>query len=312
MNPMQLDQLLLGLIALILAANVAVVTGTSRRIRDRWRSVDPFGRRAGGSSPARQGDGRSDSPAVLLPRARTARGNDAQTAAAIEAFVAGDDGGVGRDVATGLRRPGPLIPEPDRAASSAGAVEAGEFPESAAPFDEAPSLVLHRLLQDEGARVARFGRPVTVAYVECPDLDVLADRLGELAAERIAAETARILHDHMRETDRIVRLGRARFALLLIETDELDAHLFAKRVRTATDEWFASTRLSARLAIGLASPDQGRDLEEAAASARERMAAAGRRPAEGGAEEPSRTARTAPAGGDDLARIGSRSRVRRS
>jgi GGDEF domain-containing protein len=299
MNPVQLDQLLLVLIGLILVANTAVVAVGPRRVHRGWRSTHRLRRWAGGSSTARPGDDRPESLAVASPRTRADRGGDAETAAAIEAFVAGVDGGVARGATGGLRAPARVVPEPDRAASSTRTTQASASPESAAFIDEAAAVAWDRLLHDEGARVARFGRPVTVAYVECPDLEVLAGRLGQVAADRIAAEMAWLLHAQLRETDRIVRLGRARFGVLLVETDEVDALLFAERVRAAADDWLESTRLTARLAIGLASPDEGRDLALAEATARERLDPAARRPALGDAIELRRDDGTGQAGKDD-------------
>ena len=109
---------------------------------------------------------------------------------------------------------------------------------------------------------------------ECPGLDTIADRLGAEAADRIAAEIDRVLHAESRATDRVVRLGPARFGVLMVETGSADARRYVDRVRDDAGRWFAYAGLSPRLAIGWASPVEGEDLFAAAATALVRARAA--------------------------------------
>lgn len=206
----------------------------------------------------------------------------ARTAAAIEAFVAGLDPNAGGPVAVPDPLP-PADPEPalplrpdQRREVGAGETAPGHAGPPAAQAGHPATW--ERLLGEEAARVARFGRPVTVVFAECPGLDRVAEQLGATAADRVAAELARLVLAEGRTTDRIVRLGAARFAALLIETDEPGALRYVERIRAAGDGWLAAAGLAARLAIGWASPDRGGDLGRAAETAQERMMARDSRP----------------------------------
>jgi GGDEF domain-containing protein len=112
---------------------------------------------------------------------------------------------------------------------------------------------------------------------ELHSLDDVADRLGRDVADRVVAETARLLVAHGRAVDRIVWLGDARFGALLVETDEVVALGYVERVRAAADGWFESAELSIRLSLGWASTVAGGDVIAAAAVAQQRMYDADRR-----------------------------------
>jgi len=138
-----------------------------------------------------------------------------------------------------------------------------------------------RTIREESARAARFHRPVTVVMAELPRLDDVADRLGRDAADRVVAETARLLVAEGRAVDRIAWLDDARFGVLLMETEEARAADYVDRVRSAADAWLVGAGLSVRLAMGWASPAEGGDVVAAVATAEERM----RHPHRKGSEE---------------------------
>jgi diguanylate cyclase (GGDEF)-like protein len=128
-----------------------------------------------------------------------------------------------------------------------------------------------RLVREESARVARFGRPITVVMAELRRLDGVADRLGRDVADRVVTETASLLVTEGRSVDRIAWLGDARFGVLLLETEESGASHYVDRVRAVADGWLESAGLSLRLSLGWASPVEGGDVIAAAATAQQRM-----------------------------------------
>ena len=152
-----------------------------------------------------------------------------------------------------------------------------------APAGLADPAAWDRTLREESARVARFGRPVTVVMAEIPDLDGVIDRLGRGVADRVVTETARLLVTKGRAADRIAWLGDARFGILLSETEEIRATGYIDRVRAAADGWLESAGLSIRLSLGWASPAEGVDVMAAAAAAHQRMRDVDRRSASGAA-----------------------------
>lgn len=128
-----------------------------------------------------------------------------------------------------------------------------------------------RSIRAESARVARFGRPVTVVVAELPHLDDVVSRLGPDVADRVVMETARLLVSAGRSVDRITWLGGARFGILLFETEEARARSYVGRVRAAADGWLQSAGLSIRLSVAWAGPAEDGDVMAALAIAEQRI-----------------------------------------
>jgi diguanylate cyclase (GGDEF)-like protein len=245
------DQVLLILIGVLVVANLLLLAWTALRARRQRRS----------SQGERVQPGRRDRMETL---------EDARAAAAIEAFVSGEPASPARPPA-----PWELIP-PRREPVTTPAPKTLDTPDRT-PAGIADPSTWDRAIREESARVARFGRPVTVVMAELRHLDDVADRLGRDVAERVVTETARLLTTDGRAVERIAWLGDARFGVLLLETDETVAGQYVDRVRAAVDGWLESAGLSVRLSFGWASPVEGGDVMTAAAVAQQRMHDADRR-----------------------------------
>ena len=254
------DQVLPALVGVLVGANVLLLSWIALRGRG-WR-------RSGHQEPIRAGrPGRAETIA------------DARAAAAIEAFVTDAEAD-----ATGRRRPPSpweLIP-PIREVIDAPAPTTVDLRDRN-PAGLADPATWDRAIRDESARAARFGRPVTVVVAELHNLDDVADRLGRGVAERVVAETARVLVADGRALDRIASLGGGRFGVLLLETEESAARGYVDRVRAAADGWLESAGLSIRLSLGWASPTERGDIVAAAAIAEQRMYETVRRTSTGAA-----------------------------
>ena len=135
----------------------------------------------------------------------------------------------------------------------------------------------NRILNDEDARIHRYGRPATVVLVELDGLDRLIDVLGQEAGDRILPAVADALTRHARGSDHVARLGPGRFGILLPETGEVEAVNYVERVRQVCELWLESGSIALRLAIGWASPAVDTSLGEAFNEAQERMFAEVRR-----------------------------------
>jgi PleD family two-component response regulator len=81
-----------------------------------------------------------------------------------------------------------------------------------------------------------------------------------------------------RETDHVARLGDARFAALLTETDEIRAINYVERIRSACDVWLAAGAISLRLSIGWSEIGAERPAAVALAEAEQRLFAERQRP----------------------------------
>ena len=128
-----------------------------------------------------------------------------------------------------------------------------------------------RRIREEGTRLSRYRRPVTVVLLELDGFERLVSRMGTDAAERLIPAIAETLTRNGRATDHVARLGPARFGILMPETDEIQAINFAERVRTQCDRWLAAGAVSTRVAMGWACPTPSSDLAAAVRIADERL-----------------------------------------
>jgi diguanylate cyclase (GGDEF)-like protein len=113
-----------------------------------------------------------------------------------------------------------------------------------------------RLVADEDARIQRYRRTATIVMVEVEGLDRLVERLGDTAIDRLIPAVADSISRNARASDHVARLESGRFAVLMPETDEVQAINYIERVRTACDLWLESGAVSLRLAIGWASASE--------------------------------------------------------
>ena len=136
-------------------------------------------------------------------------------------------------------------------------------PRPVVPLDTRPDW--ERALRHEDARVARYGRPASVLIV-----DVVMQPAG--GEDRFAGRIGTAIRAQARETDRVARVGPARFHILLPETEEAEAAALAERICRACREILpvppgpaASVRASA------ASPTDGGTLVDALRAAQVRL-----------------------------------------
>ena len=120
-------------------------------------------------------------------------------------------------------------------------------------------------LRQEGIRLERYGRPVTVLVV-----DVGAQPAGLPAAELAEPVLDAIRHE-ARETDRAVRVSSTRFHLLLPETDEGEAARLAERIREASRNRLNGHQGHLRLRVEAQTRREGRSLDDALAEAERRL-----------------------------------------
>jgi diguanylate cyclase (GGDEF)-like protein len=128
-----------------------------------------------------------------------------------------------------------------------------------------------RIVADEDARVRRYRRPATIVMIELDGLDRLTARLGDAAGERLVPAVADTIRRLAREADFVARVSDGRFAVLLPETDEIQAINYVERVRRTCDLWLESGAVALKLAMGWASASGDDSLLDAGRIATERM-----------------------------------------
>ena len=88
-------------------------------------------------------------------------------------------------------------------------------------------------LDAELSRTRRFGRPFTVAMLDCDGFKGINDRGGHLAGDEVLRRIGLALRQHTRRYDCVGRLGGDEFLLVLSEIDRENAAPVAERLRAA-------------------------------------------------------------------------------
>jgi diguanylate cyclase (GGDEF)-like protein len=94
------------------------------------------------------------------------------------------------------------------------------------------SRYFNQVFEEEVRRAVRYGRPLSVIMA---DLDLLRDinnTYGHLAGDAVIIEVAQIITEQIRTCDIVARFGGEEFAILLPETDLVEAVAAAERFRT--------------------------------------------------------------------------------
>jgi diguanylate cyclase (GGDEF)-like protein len=78
----------------------------------------------------------------------------------------------------------------------------------------------YECLDREIDRLGRYGRPLTVAYLDLDGFKAVNDNYGHLVGDRVLRVVADGAKSRLRKTDMIARMGGDEFALLCPETDE--------------------------------------------------------------------------------------------
>jgi diguanylate cyclase (GGDEF)-like protein len=115
---------------------------------------------------------------------------------------------------------------------------------------------LELALERELFRVARYGRPLSLIILDLDGFKAVNDTHGHEVGDRVLKALARCLEEHLRQSDRAVRLGGEEFAVLLPETGLPQALRLAERLRQAVAalEVPPVERLSASFGVAQASP----------------------------------------------------------
>lgn len=92
-------------------------------------------------------------------------------------------------------------------------------------------------LRSELKRAERYGRPLSVIMLDIDDFKVLNDTHGHPIGDSVLQEVARILTEGARsDIDVVCRYGGEEFAIILPETNSVDAAAVAERIRKSMAE----------------------------------------------------------------------------
>ncbi len=88
-------------------------------------------------------------------------------------------------------------------------------------------------LDEEFARWARYGQPLSVAMVDIDHFKQRNDSFGHAAGDAALVAVAECLELHARDTDVVARYGGEEFMLILPNTGPIGSHALVERIRLA-------------------------------------------------------------------------------
>ena len=118
------------------------------------------------------------------------------------------------------------------------------------------------MLAAEDARWTRFRRPCQVVQVEVVGIAAVADRLGEIPAERLLSLLSDVLREETRESDLYARSSQWRIQGFLPEQEPGGGPLYEERVRDGFRRRLGPD-LPLGLLVGIAAPPVSGGLSEA-------------------------------------------------
>lgn len=111
----------------------------------------------------------------------------------------------------------------------------GAYPNRTLDFKVAADAVNREL-----TRSRRYSRPLSILVFELGGTGEIGESLKgierDLSSHFLAAKTGRIINEHARQTDLIMRDDRYRFVILCPETDEHAGNILGKRIYEAIEE----------------------------------------------------------------------------
>jgi diguanylate cyclase (GGDEF)-like protein len=105
--------------------------------------------------------------------------------------------------------------------------------------------------EQERLRAARYGKCVSVAYMDLDGFKEVNDKLGHSAGDAILMEVANALRANLRATDVVARMGGDEFVLLLPETDQGAAKTKLEQLQTLLLELARERNWPVTYSIGL-------------------------------------------------------------
>lgn len=119
----------------------------------------------------------------------------------------------------------------------------------------ANSRAFGELAEFELLRARRYGRALSVLYIDLDGFKTINDKLGHAAGDVVLQRAAVALRESLRRTDIVARLGGDEFVVLLPETGTESADIVIGKVRAALDKALQGLGSGTTASIGAVTAD---------------------------------------------------------
>ena len=135
---------------------------------------------------------------------------------------------------------------------------------------------LERQFKEELARARRYGRPLSLLWLDLDHFKTINDDYGHLAGDEVLRELSRLLQTHVRAVDYAARYGGEELLIVLPELDQSGALEMAERLRGLVESTrirvSSGEQLGVTVSIGVASyPLDGETADQLFSKADEAM-----------------------------------------
>ncbi|MBI4978506.1 MAG: GGDEF domain-containing protein [Spirochaetes bacterium] len=111
---------------------------------------------------------------------------------------------------------------------------------------------MNEAIAEEIARLRRYSRVFTVAFIDLDNFKIVNDRFGHGRGDDVLRDVARLLRVNTRVNDRTARVGGDEFVVLFPETGEQDARTVLKKLMKSIMRAVRGKRYPISLSIGAA------------------------------------------------------------
>uniref|UniRef100_A0A7C3EL40 diguanylate cyclase n=1 Tax=Gracilinema caldarium TaxID=215591 RepID=A0A7C3EL40_9SPIR len=117
-------------------------------------------------------------------------------------------------------------------------------------------------LEEETAKVARYGRPLSIIMLDIDNFKRVNDAFGHRAGDEVIQSVAHAIMACIRKTDVAGRYGGEEFLVLLPETGLASAKVVAEKIRSTVAQLrFETKELAITISAGVAEAQQGESYE---------------------------------------------------
>ncbi|MCA9797779.1 MAG: GGDEF domain-containing protein, partial [Candidatus Eremiobacteraeota bacterium] len=118
------------------------------------------------------------------------------------------------------------------------------------------------LAEVELARLARNGRPLSLAYIDLDNFKTVNDSMGHEAGDQVLTTVVRLMRENLRRPDVVARIGGDEFLLMMPETGLSQAQSVLQRLLEACRTKMEENGWPIGMSIGAITTDQPAELED--------------------------------------------------